>query len=155
MKLREYRPSDCSSLVELFYNTVHTINLKDYTPIQISVWANGSVDKSAWNKSFLDHNTVIVEEGNTIVGFCDMDNNGYLDRLYVHKDYQRIGIATMLVDELEQKMMLQGVSLFTTLASITAKPFFEHRGYNIIRENKVVRNNIDLINFVMEKNIIK
>ena len=29
--IREYRPSDCKYLAELFYQTVHSINAKDYT----------------------------------------------------------------------------------------------------------------------------
>ena len=35
-------------------------------------------------------------------GFADMDADGYLDRLYVHKDYQGRGVATALCDALEQ-----------------------------------------------------
>ena len=31
-----------------------------------------------------------------------MDADGYLDRLYVHKDYQGRGVATALCDALEQ-----------------------------------------------------
>lgn len=31
IKLREYQPSDCAFLAELFYDTVHIINAKDYT----------------------------------------------------------------------------------------------------------------------------
>lgn len=27
MFIREYQPSDCKELTELFYNTVHTVNL--------------------------------------------------------------------------------------------------------------------------------
>jgi len=31
MQLREYQPSDCEQLAELFYQTVHSVNVKDYT----------------------------------------------------------------------------------------------------------------------------
>lgn len=36
-----------------------------------------------------------------ITGFGDMDFTGYLDRLYVHREYQGQGIATLLCGELE------------------------------------------------------
>ncbi len=81
-----------------------------------------------------------------------MDDKGYLDKLYIHRDYQNIGIATAIVNELEQQAILSGVSLFTTHASITAKPFFEKRGYHTLKENTVIRNNTKLTNFIMEKN---
>ena len=31
MIIRKYQPSDCKELTELFYNTVHNVNAKDYT----------------------------------------------------------------------------------------------------------------------------
>ena len=36
----------------------------------------------------LRHHTIVAECGNEIVGFGDIDDTGYLDRLYVHKDHQ-------------------------------------------------------------------
>ena len=31
MEIRKYKSSDCQEITELFYNTVHSINKKDYT----------------------------------------------------------------------------------------------------------------------------
>jgi len=39
MIIRKYQPSDCKELTELFYNTVHIVNAKDYTKEQLDVWA--------------------------------------------------------------------------------------------------------------------
>lgn len=152
MELRKYKSEDCTTLAELFFQTVHTINSKDYTNDQLDAWATGDVDISAWNRSFLNHNTLVAEINTTIVGFGDMDDNGYLDKLFVHKDYQGKGVATAIVNELEQQAVRHGVTLFSTHASITAKPFFEKRGYRVVRENTAVRCNIVLNNFIMEKN---
>ena len=44
MQLRKYTPSDCVELTELFYNTVHKVNAKDYTKEQLDVWADGKAD---------------------------------------------------------------------------------------------------------------
>lgn len=97
----------------------------------------------------MENTTIIAETNNLIVGFGDIEGNGYLDRLYVHKDYQRQGIATKIVDKLEQDI----VSTVTTYASITAKPFFEQRGYRVIRENIVSFGGIELMNYLMEKKL--
>ena len=146
MLIREYISSDCERLAELFFQTVHTVNAKDYTKEQLDVWATGNVDLAAWNDSFLEHFTLVAVENNVIVGFGDIDNTGYLDRLFVHKDYQSQGIATALCDRLEA-----GYDRITTHASITAKQFFMNRGYRLIKEQQVVRNGISLSNYVMEK----
>ena len=148
MQLREYRPSDCARLAELFYQTVHSVNAADYTPAQLDAWATGTVDLQEWNRSFLSHKTVVAVEDGIPVGFGDMDETGYLDRLYVHREYQNKGIASAICDELERSA--QGKRI-TTHASITAKAFFLRRGYRVIKEQEVIRCGIALKNYVMEK----
>lgn len=147
MIIREYIQSDCIELTKLFYNTVHTVNAKDYTKEQLNVWATGKVDLEKWNQSLLEHYTLIAVESNRIVGFGDIDKTGYLDHLYVHADHQRKGIATAVCNQLEQAV--QGN--IVTHASITARPFFEKRGYRVIKEQSVERQGIFLTNYLMEK----
>ena len=108
----------------------------------------GNVNLQEWDKSFTEHYTVVAIENNIIVGFGDIDVSGYLDRLFVHSEHQREGIASAICDELEQSV---SVKTITTHSSITAKPFFEHRGYRVIQEQTVIRNGIALTNFIMEK----
>ncbi len=148
MTLRDYTKTDCAELAELFYDTVHTVNAKDYTQEQLDAWATGEVNLEAWNESFQAHHTVVAEMDDKIVGFGDMDETGYLDRLYVHKDYQRRGVAAAICDALEQRTK---AAEFTTHASITARPFFEKRGYTVAREQQVERRGVWLTNFVMKK----
>ena len=148
MYLREYKPTDCEHIAKLFYQTVHSVNATDYTEEQLNVWATGNVDLNKWNESFLEHYTVVAVSNNEIVGFGDIDKSGYLDRLYVHKDFQKQGIASAICDELENSVKENHI---VTHASITAKPFFQNRGYCVIREQKVIRQGISLTNYVMKK----
>ena len=148
MIIREYLPSDCKYLAELFYQTVHAINAKDYTDEQLNAWATGNIDINEWNQSLSEHFSLVAMKDNIIAGFGDIDRTGYLDKLYAHKDYQNQGIATAICDKLEHTF---SVSKITTHASITAKPFFLHRGYSIIKEQQVIRSNIPLTNYIMEK----
>lgn len=147
MKIRRYQPSDCKELTELFYNTVHVVNEKDYTKEQLDVWATGKVDLEKWNQSLQEHYSIVAIENDTIVGFGDIDKTGYIDRLFVHSDYQGQGIATAICDQLEQ--FVEGK--ITTHASITARPFFEKRRYKVIKEQQVERQGIFLTNYVMTK----
>lgn len=147
-QIRDYAESDCPELAQLFYETVHTVNAGDYTEDQLNAWATGKVDLANWNESFLAHHTVVAELDGQIVGFGDMDDSGYLDRLYVHKDCQRRGVATAICNALEGDSEARD---FTTHASITAKPFFEKRGYRAEESQQVIRGGIALTNFVMHK----
>ena len=123
------------------------VNAKDYTKEQLDAWATGQVDMDNWNQSLLEHYSIVALDDGMIVGFGDIDKIGYLDRLFVHADYQRKGVATAICNQLEQ--VIQGN--IVTHASITARPFFEKRGYQVIKEQQVERQGIFLTNFVMEK----
>ncbi len=144
--LREYRSSDCDELIRLFYNTVHTINARDYDPDQLDAWATGSEDAAVWDASFKRHRCFVAVRNGVIVGFGDIDGS-YIDRLYVHHDHQGQGIGSAICDRLES---LASGSL-TTHASITARPFFEKRGYTVVKEQQVERRGVMLTNYVMEK----
>lgn len=148
MIIRKYETSDCKELVELFYNTVHYINAKDYTEEQLNVWATKDMDLEKWDQSLLLHFSVVAVENEVIVGFGDIDKNGYLDRLFVHKDYQGKRIATAICNILEQTVTSGKI---TTHASITAKQFFEKRGYKVMKKQLVNRQGILLTNYIMEK----
>ncbi len=148
IQLRRYRTSDCAGILRLFYDTVHTVNRKDYTEEQVEAWAPREQDQEQWNRSFLEHFTVIAVVEGRIAGFGDIDETGYLDRLYVHRDHQRCGIGTAICDTLERAA---GAEKIRTHASVTARPFFEKRGYRLVKEQSVKRRGVTLTNYVMEK----
>ena len=105
------------------------------------------MDFKKWNESLQEHFSVVAVDDEIIVGFGDIDKTDYLDRLYVHAAYQGKGIATAICNQLEQAV--EGNII--THASITAKPFFEKRGYKLVKEQQVERQGIFLTNYVMIK----
>ena len=146
MEIRAYQPADCAATADLFYRTVHTVNAADYTKEQLDAWATGQVDLEEWNRSFQAHFTLIAVEGSAIVGFGDMDASGYLDRLFVDAEHLRRGIASALCNRLEASVP----GTIRTRSSVTARPFFEQRGYRVIRELKAARRGVLLPCYEME-----
>ena len=151
--IRRYKPEDCTKIMQVFYDTVHNVSCKDYTLEQLNAWAPCKLDYDKWNLSLLDNYTLVVERDGDIVGFGDLDCTGYLDRLYTHKDFQGQGIATQIINELEAYARKKDIMLISTAASITAKPFFEKRGYQVIKEQRVGREGQVLPNFIMQKKL--
>ena len=49
MIIREYRETDCRLLMELFYDTVHTVCADDYTGEQLDAWAPAEADWEMWH----------------------------------------------------------------------------------------------------------
>ena len=146
--IEKYKEKYYYEVISLFYNTIHSINIKDYSKKQVDVWASKNIDIKKFNKSLLENFSIVAIKNDMIVGFGDINIEGYLDRLYVHKNYQRKGIGTLICDNLEKNISYRKI---ITHSSITAKPFFKIRNYIIIKKQYVKRNNIYLKNYVMEK----
>lgn len=148
METREYIPEDIHEIIKLFHDTVHAVNARDYSKEQLDAWADWHrIDIKAWDMSLRKNFCIVATHNGKITGFGDISRHGYLDRLFVHKDFQGQGIATAICERLEKLISRK----ITTHASITAKPFFEKRGYCTVRSQRVERHGVWLTNFVMEK----
>ena len=155
VRIRLYILYDCKEIMQLFYDTVHVINKKDYTEAQLDAWAPPTLDQEYWENILKEHYSIVAELDNQIVGFSDMDDTGYLDHLFVHKDYQGRGIATALLNKLEAYARIIGMDYIITHVSITAKPFFLAKDFEVVKEQKVMKRGEWFTNFIMQKKIRK
>ena len=153
MRLRKYIPEDLPQIARLFYDTIHQVNCRDYAPEQIEVWAGSRDRLLAQNDFFESLYTLVALDGQTVACYGNIGSDGYLDHLYVHKDYQGKGVATALCDALEQYAASQGATCITVHASITAQPFFLHRGYRTMHSQQVLRQGVALTNNIMQKEL--
>ncbi|QLH37504.1 MAG: GNAT family N-acetyltransferase [Parachlamydiaceae bacterium] len=88
-----------------------------------------------------------------VVGFGDITSGGYLDRLYVHKNFQRCGVASQLLKAMESKAQNLHVIEITADVSITAKPFFLAKGFQTKEQQTTFIENTPFLNFKMSKKI--
>jgi len=156
VKITKFKETDTEEIVTLFYETVHSVNSKDYSQAELDAWAPIDEKESkmkSWKESLGQNITFVAKINDKVVGFSDLTQTGYLDRLFVHKDYQGQGIATALVDMIESEAKKLNLLEIDVEASITAKPLFEHRGYNIVCSQTVERKGVKLTNFKMVKKI--
>lgn len=136
--LRPFRSEDLAELITLFRQTVWNVNCRDYSPAQLAAWAPENIDASRWLPSLLEHETVIAQTSDgIIVGFGDISEQGYLDRLYVHKDYQGQGVATLILSYLESYARSCGCSQIETHASITAQPFLSPKAFLFLKNSRL------------------
>jgi len=151
MKIRTYEIGDTQKIVKLFYDTVHEVNIRDYTTAQVDAWAPADIDIESWTQSLSSKFTFVAEDGDTIAGFGELEANGHIDRFYCHKDFQRQGVGKLILTQIESKAQELGLKKLFAEASITARAFFESRGFIVIRKQEVERRDQKFINFVMEK----
>lgn len=149
--IRPYRPSDSGEIVSLFRATVRGVNRRDYSDAQVRAWAPDEIDPEAWAGRLAASFTVVAEQDQTTVGFANLTDHGLIDLLYVHKDHQRAGIASALLARLEAEAPRRGLTRLVAEASVTARPFFERRGFCVIAPKVVARRGQTFENFPMEK----
>lgn len=145
--IRAYRSSDIGEITELFFRTVRETTAGEYTEKQRAVWAPCRPDPDIWDRELRAHHTAVVLDKGIIVGFGDIHPSGFLDRLFVHAEHQRKGIGSILCCRLEKAVP----GTVTVHASLTARAFFEKRGYTVLAARTENRNGISLPYFLMEK----
>lgn len=150
---RPYRAEDLKEILSVFHESVHTTAKNDYDSQQLDAWAPASMDAEAWDRSLTCHFTRIAVENSRILGFADLEEPDYFDRLYLLPQAQHRGIAAKLADQIEEQARCLGAPRITVHASKTALKFFQQRGYRILREQTVERRGVFLTNYVMEKDL--
>lgn len=96
-----------------------------------------------------------VDGRSRIVGFASVNGNGHLHSMFTHKDFLRQGIASALLEAAESHARGHGAARMTSEVSITARPFFERRGYIVTAEQRVKAKNVYMTNFRMEKSLTR
>ena len=144
--------NDVKDIAQLFQQTIQTVASKDYSPQEITSWSDGAKNTDNWHKRIDTHYYLIVKIEDILVGMASLDKTGYLDVIYVHHKYQGQGIASDLLSKMENQARKEGHSVITSDVSITAKPFFIHKGYTIVKPQLVLCRGVVLRNFhIMKK----
>lgn len=149
--VRQANESDVRDITELFYDTIQNINIRDYSKEEVDDWSSWKVDIDKWLEKMQEQYFVVAEIKNKIVGFSSLAPDGYLDFMFVNKDTQGQGVASVLLSEIERKAIQQNNNLIYSDVSLTAKGFFESKGFIVERQQLKKSKKKKLINFRMIK----
>ncbi|PKL85934.1 MAG: GNAT family N-acetyltransferase [Ignavibacteriae bacterium HGW-Ignavibacteriae-1] len=155
ISIRHSKLSDLAEIQRMFVDTISAICKVDYSPEQIKVWTSSIENTQRWIDKLSSQYFLIAELDNKIVGFASLGNNDYLDFLYVHKDYQRQGIADRLYNDIEAEAIRKESKVLTSDVSITAKAFFEKKGFRTIQKQTKIIKNIEIVNYKMVKKLLQ
>lgn len=154
--IRKGQLADLAELQMLFLDSITEICKADYSDDQIEAWTSdtkSNKDRQRWVDILTKQFVLVAQINNEIVGFVTLDNGNYIDLLYVHKNHQREGIAEGLYKNIENEARRQNQSFLTSNVSKTARPFFEKVGFEVTKKQTVLRQNVELTNYKMEKKI--
>jgi putative acetyltransferase len=152
--LRPFLPADTVVLAEIFRASVEELTGDDYTEAQQASWA-AIADGEEFAARLAGKLTLVATIASAPVGFISLKGTDHVDMLYVHPGVVRQGVATALYDALERLAAARGAKLLTVDASDTARPFFEHLGFDARYRNTISLSGEWLGNTHMQKKLAK
>ena len=113
-------------LTQLFFDTVHSVNICDYRNEQLNIWAPKIINQKKWMDRINNNYLIIAKNGNKPIGFGELTPEGCIDMLYVDKNYLGKKIGKQLLEYITIKAQKEGRNEILVESSITARPFFEN-----------------------------
>jgi putative acetyltransferase len=149
MEIRRFKDGEEEEIWKLFYNTIHNVNIYDYNKNQIDAWAPKDFDINLAIKKFREIRPFVVILEGQIVGYADIQADGYIDHFFCHHEFQGQGVGRMLFSTLEMEAKDNGILTMYSNVSITARSFFEGMGFSVEKEQLVPIRGQELKNYRM------
>lgn len=149
MIIRQANIDDLEEILMLFVDTINSTCKNEYTKEQIEVWTASAQNKEKWKNKIITQYFIVADIHKEIVGFGSLENDNYIDLIYVHKDHLRKGVANRILNTLKNKAQEYGNKYLTSDVSKTARPFFERNGFKVVKENEFDLNGVLISNYEM------
>ncbi|ENO8976109.1 GNAT family N-acetyltransferase [Vibrio parahaemolyticus] len=151
LSIRRYRADDAPTLWTLFYHTVREVNCRDYQTDQVKAWAPDDFEPQTWQARMDTITPFIAEIEGEIVGYSDLQPDGFIDHFFCHHQHQRTGVGRALMAHIFSQAESLALPYLYSEVSITARPFFERMGFKVIKHQEVEVRGQHLTNYVMKK----
>lgn len=153
LSIRKFQDGDASAAANLFYEAVQTGAKAAYTQEQRDAWAPAIPDVAMWRDRMAAQYSVVAYQGDELLGFMTLTEEGVIDLAFVHPRAMGSGVAGKLYDEIMEEARTRPLTTLQTRASHLARRFFERRDWSVIQQQTAVRGDVELTNFQMELKI--
>ena len=151
MNIRPYEEKDIPEISRLYFNTIRRVNARDYSPEQIRAWAPAIHGNAYWLERFRRRHAYVADYDGAVLGFAEYAPPGHIDSFYVHHAHQGHGVGTALMAHLESEARHAGTNRLDAEVSLTARTFFERRGFSVVEEKETEYGGLPFRLFLMEK----
>jgi len=153
MHVRRYESGEEGCLWEIFYNTIHRVNIRDYSQAQVLAWAPPDLDKKIWKNKIEEINPFVAINAKCIIGYADLQENGLIDHFFCDYRWQRKGVGSLLMRKIQEEAIKQNMKALFSEVSVTARPFYESHGFSVTKKQTLEVGGEKLSNFRMEKQL--
>jgi putative acetyltransferase len=151
VQIRRYKPGEEQALFAVYYSAIHLTASRDYTPEQIQAWAPKGLDMNLWACRIRGINPFVAESNGEVVGYADLQANGYIDHFFVSGTHARRGIGSLLMEHLLGEATALGLSELTSDVSRTAQPLYEKFGFVVVEQRRPERRGVVIPNAFMRR----
>jgi putative acetyltransferase len=123
--IRRYAAGEEPALFDVYFTAIHLVASHDYTPEQIQAWAPRDLDVDLWKRKMREINPFVADLNGELVGYADVQPNGYIDHFFVSGKHPRRGIGSLLMKRILAEAASLSIPLLTSHVSRTAQPFFQ------------------------------
>lgn len=153
MQIRKSKLSDQDEIADLIKDTIKHVNVSDYSSSQLIVWSN-KIHQKMLKERFKSVIQYVATENNRIIGMGDINiQEQELDFLYIHKNFVGNGVGSKILSQLEVTAKENGISILKVTASVTAKYFFEKRGFKVVKKKQKDVDDTKFDVFLMSKDL--
>ena len=149
--VRAFRDDDPPALWEVFHSAIHGTASADYTQEQVDAWSPAEVDQARWAARMREIAPFVAEEDDQIIGYADVQADGYIDHFFVATSAARRGVGSALMRQIHASAVERGIGSLYSNVSITARPFFEKWGFVVESEQRPIARGVTMTNFLMRK----
>ena len=153
MEIRRFKDGDEVALYRVFFSAIHEIAARDYAREQIEAWAPVDADQELWASRVRNLRPFVVESDNTVLGYADVQADGYIDHFFVSATCPRKGVGTLLMNRIHEEARLLGIGELSANVSKTAEPFCLFHGFHVVRRGLPVCRGVTLQNALMKKEL--
>ena len=154
IRLRAFHPDDVPVLCAVYTSSIREVACRDYSPEQLDVWAPLERDDASlarWAARVVALQPFVAEIDGAVVGYADLQPDGYIDHFYVAGSAGGQGVGGALMRHILAQAEARGLAELTSHVSLTAQPFYAHFGFEIVEQRLPVVEGVTFSNAAMRK----
>lgn len=137
--IRNYQESDAPALWPVFYSAIREVCIANYPPELIQAWAPDNISPARWAARMTGIQPFIAQHDGAgeILGYADLQDDGYIDHFFVSARAQRIGVASSLMRHILASARERNIPLLYSRVSLNAQGLYMRFGFQIVQQELV------------------
>ena len=132
IEVRQTRPEDAAGIAALLRESITELCVADHQndPETLALWLRNKTSEQVlkWIAAEGDY-AIVAVAGSVTVGMGSASRAGRVLLCYVRPGFDRRGVGTAILADLERRALEWGVTRLVVDSSLTARPFYEKQGW--------------------------